>query len=339
MKLLYYNIFICKDGQKTSYPIERLIDFINNGTPLERTTVVEGKTIFLSKHRYPNQGRSAGGRSQDGSEYETSNRSLWLGKFLDDKPFAGEIGSDNLDEILGDVYQPNTCLFVSDSKLLIMEYNFNGPRKLQIENFLTKYLNQNGDSQYTVKLIQIVKPRAMNLVSASDSIKSISITVKNDNFQILNLFPNPGNSEGVLERLFNGPVAVSNQYDVNETTVVLKKGRMRRNMNVDDVTNILLLLDADSPLLVSAKVSFLNPETNDVDTIDLKHDGFYTSNVNCENLTGFEYLANQVTSHYYDEQGSNKNAEFHQYLGEIIHIEVNEIQFGYPTEPTIEDDV
>lgn len=337
MKLLYYNIFICKNGQKTSYPIERLIDFINGGTPLQRTTVVDGKTIFLSRHRYPNQRRSADGTSENGYEYETTNRTVWIGKFLDDKPYAGQIGSDDLDEILGDVYQPNTCLFISDSQLLVMEYNFNGPGKLQIEKFLTDYIRQHVDNEYTVKLIQLIKTRALELVLATDSIKNISITVKNDDFQILNLFPNPGDSAGVLERLFTGPVDVSNQYDVNETTVVLKKGRMKKNMNVTDVTNILFLLNADSPWLVSAKVSFLNPQTHKVELIDLKHDGFYTSTVDIENLTGFEYLADQITGHYYDEQARNKNSEFHKYLNEIVQIETDEIQFMYPTPIVIEN--
>ncbi|HAQ8549306.1 TPA: hypothetical protein IYA63_002623, partial [Enterococcus faecium] len=232
MKALYFNVFICKNGEKTDYPISKLIDHINNKQAKDRTKEVDGKFIFLSKHRFPEMKRKDNGMAMDGYEYEVGNRTVWIGKFLEDKPFAGEIGSEQLEEISGDVYQPNTCLFICEAHLLLMEFTNLGPKKNALEGYLSQFIE--GD-EYTVKLVPLIKEKMLSLVKASESIKEIVITVKNDDFSLNSVFKEYGEHKTLLEKAVESPVKAGKEMGANETTIVFKKGKMRKNMSSDMV--------------------------------------------------------------------------------------------------------
>ncbi|MFS7422542.1 DUF6731 family protein [Carnobacterium maltaromaticum] len=329
MKTLYYNAFLCRNGEKTDYLLYRLIDFISGGEAKERTRILEdNKVIFSSRHRYPEVGRDGDG-SRSGNEFIDNNRTAWIGKFNEDKPYAGEIGTDNLEQIVGDLYQPNTCLSISDNFLFIMEYNFLGPSKKQIEKFLSSYIVSNQDDvNYSVKLYEIKKDPMLRLVANSESIKSVTITVNNNGFNLENIF-NEGTP--LLERLFSGPVEAANEMEVNQTTIVLKKGRRKKEMSVDLIGQILGLIRVNSTELVSAVVEFKNPTTGNMDKFDLKHDGFYTSSIQSNDYTGFEILSDLLTKHYYDDMNRNKDRSYHQYLPLIQPVQ-GEFRLVFPND-------
>ena len=322
MKALYFNVFICKNGEKTDYPISNLIDHINNKQAKDRTKEVDGKFIFLSRHRFPEMKRKDNGMAMDGYEYEVGNRTVWIGKFLEDKPFAGEIGSEQLEEISGDVYQPNTCLFICEAHLLLMEFTNLGPKKNALEGYLSQFLE--GD-EYTVKLVPKKKKKMLSLVKASESIKEIVITVKNDDFSLNSVFKDYGEHKTLLEKAVESPVNAGKEMGANETTIVFKKGRMRKNMSSDMVSKILEMINIKSDYLVSAKVTFLNPKTQEKETINLKLDGLYNTDLGEIKSNGFDFLANKFTEHYYDYHNRNKNPEYRKFLP-LKNISIDEIK-------------
>lgn len=311
MKALYFNIFICKNGKATNYPVNKLLDHIINKDAINRTKEVDGNVIFLSQHRYPKMNRNSDGTCMDGYEYEQNNRTVWIGKFLQDKPFAGKIGSEELEQITGDVYQPNTCLFISDSHLLVMEHTNLGPRKIALENYLSQYID--GD-EYTVKLIPIIKEKMLSLVKSSDSVKKIVLTIKNHDFSLNSVFKDYEEHSSLLQQAIENPAKAGEQMGANETTVEFKKGRMKKNMSSDMVSKVLNMIDVDSKHLVSAKVTFTNPKTKENETINLKLDGFYNTDLGELDSNGFPFLANKFTEHYYDNKGKNKNNEYIRFL-------------------------
>lgn len=319
MKILYFNAFLCRNGEKTDYPLHKLIDFISLGNAIQRTKILENnKVIFSSRHRPPVVGRD-GNKSRAGHEFIDNNRTAWIGKFNEEKPYAGLIGTDDLEQIVGDLYQPNTCLSISDNFLFIMEYNFLGPSKKQIEKFLSSYIvNNQPDVNYSVKLYEIKKEPMLRLVANSESVKSVTITVNNDGFNLENMF---SGETTLLQRLFVGPVEAANEMEVNQTTIVLKKGRRKKEMSVDLIGQILGLIRIGSNELVSAVVEFKNPTTGKIEKFDLKHDGFYTGYVESGNYTGFEKLSDLITQHYYDEMSRNKDRSYHGYLPLIKSIQ------------------
>lgn len=311
MKALYFNIFICKNGELTNYPINKLLDHIIVKDAIDRTKDVDGNVIFLSEHRFPEMKRNSDGSCMDGYEYDQNNRTVWIGKFLQDKPFAGKIGSEELKQITGDVYQPNTCLFISDSHLLVMEYTNLGPRKNALESYLSQFIE--GD-EYTVKLIPIIKEKMLSLVKSSDSIKKIVLTIKNHDFSLNSVFKDYEDHSSLLKQAIENPAKAGEQMGANETTVEFKKGRMKKNMSPDIVSKVLNMIDIDSKHLVSAKVTFVNPKTKEIETINLKLDGFYNTDLGDLDSNGFQFLASKFTEHYYDIKGKNKNAEYRKFL-------------------------
>lgn len=329
MKILYFNAFLCKNGEKTKFPLNQLFDFIIRGNPRERTQKINrGKIISLSKTRDIIVRRD-GSRSVPGYEFINTNRSMWIGKFNDDKPFTGDIGTDEIEQIVGDLYQPNMCLSISDNFLFLMEYNFLGPSKRQIEEFLTKYIHSNTeDITYDVRLFEIPTEKMMEVIPDSKSIKSVTITLNNDGFQLGGLFNNLSDDKAsIFKKLISSPVEASNEMDVNQTTIVLKKGRRKKEMDIDQISDILSLIRIDSDLLASAVVEFEHPRTGVVTRVNLKHDGYYTGTIPSENYSGFDILAELLTTHYYDKNNRSKDNHYIDY--DFTDYDEEEFQFQF----------
>lgn len=332
MKILYFNIFLEKDGQKTNYKLSNLIDYIFTQSPSDRTvTLGSQRHVVLHSVRNKQHGRKSDGSTLANHEYIQGNRTIWIGKFRSEKPYEGKIGEDDIRKIDGDLFQPNTCLYIPDSYLFLMEYNFLGPNKGQVEEYLTSFIKSNvPNSSFTVKLVPISKDSIRDLLIASDSIKELRITIKNEGFQLSRLFPNiDQDQKSLLEKLFKGMVEVSNELDINTTTILLKKSRYKREMNVKKIDSILKLLNANDKNLISAKIKFENPKTHVVEELDLKHDGYLTSEKTVRNLTTFESLANSLTEHYYDEMNRHTDDKFHEY-GNLLPINLSEITILKP---------
>ena len=331
MKILYFNAFLCKNGEKTRYPLHRLFDFIISGTPDERTQIVNrGKIISLAKNR-SSLARREQGRSVPGYEFINTNRSVWIGKFNDDKPFTGAVGSDEIEQIVGDLYQPNMTLSISDSFLILMEYNFLGPGKRQLEEFLSSYVKDlnSDEAKYDVRLYEIPTDEMSHLIPNSRSIKSVTLTLNNEGFHLGNLFNNLSEDNmSIFRKLFSSPIEASNEMDVNQTTIVLNKGRRRKEMDVDRISEILNLIRVDSDLLASAIVKFEHPTTREVIKMDLKHEGYYTGQIESEDYAGFDFLAELLTTHYYDRNNRAKDTHYTQF--DFVDYISEEFELRYP---------
>lgn len=332
MKVLYYNIFLEKDGKKTDYKLSSLFDFIIS-QPAENRTIKLGsqKHLFLHSVRDSKCGRKPDGATLENHEYVNGNRTIWVGKFSSDKPYEGEIGTEVIRKINGDLFQPSTCLYIPDSYLFLMESNFLGPNKGQIEEYLSNFIKSNiPNSKLTVKLIPILKESIRDLLPASDSIKELKITIKNDGFQLSNLFPNAENDQkSLLEKLFGSMIEVSKQLDANTSTILLKKSRYKQEMNISKVDSILKLLNANDKNLLSAEVKFKNPKTKVVEKLDLKNDGFLTSEKTVGNITAFDNLANLLTEHYYEDVDRQADDKFYEF-GNLLPIKSAEIDMCLP---------
>ncbi|WP_438836311.1 hypothetical protein [Streptococcus pluranimalium] len=176
----------------------------------------------------------------------------------------------------------------------------------------------------------IVKESIRTLLPASNSIKEVSITVRNDGFQLSRLFPEViGDQETLLQKLFGNMIEVSNELDINTTTVIFKKSRYKREMDIRKIDNILSLLNTNDQNLISAKVKFENPRTGVTDELDLKHEGYLTSEKSTGRLTGFDNLASLLTEHYYDDVNRQADDKFYGF-GNLLPIQPSEISISLP---------
>ena len=334
MHIQYFNDFFCRNVEKTNYDLSKLIDKIRVSSPVERTVKLGSQqTIFMNDSREPLFSRTSGS-SLDGFEYLPSNRTVWIGKYRSEKPYEGKIGEEEIRQIDGDLFEPSVCLIIPTSYLFLMERKFLGPSINQIGEYLSSFIKSNDPNvKYSVKFEPMKTDSLKPLIEASESIKSIEIQIKNEGFQLSNLFPNINDSnKTLLEKLFGNMIEVSEELDINTTTVVFKKSRYKREMDIKRVDGILKLLNSSDKNLISAKVEFLNPETHRFDEVDLKKDGFYILEKTSLKTENFDKLANLMTEHYYDDQNSNKDL-YYTSFGSLLS--VNESEFKIVTENSI----
>lgn len=334
MHIQYFNAFLCRNGEKTNYDLSKLIDKIRVSSPVERTVKLGSQqTIFMNDSREPLFSRTSGS-SLDGFEYLPSNRTVWIGKYRSEKPYEGKIGEEEIRQIDGDLFEPSVCLIIPTSYLFLMERKFLDPSINQIGEYLSSFIKSNDPNvKYSVKFEPMKTDSLKPLIEASESIKSIEIQIKNEGFQLSNLFPNINDSnKTLLEKLFGNMIEVSEELDINTTTVVFKKSRYKREMDIKRVDGILKLLNSSDKNLISAKVEFLNPETHRFDEVDLKKDGFYILEKTSLKTENFDKLANLMTEHYYDDQNSNKDL-YYTSFGSLLS--VNESEFKIVTENSI----
>ncbi|MEZ7616588.1 hypothetical protein O3651_06500 [Streptococcus sp. 27098_8_73] len=327
MKVQYFNVFLCRNGEKTDYDLSKLIDKIRGSSPVERTVKLGSQqTLFMNNSREPLYRRTTGS-SLDGFEYLPKNRTAWIGKYRSEKPYEGKIGQEEIKQIDGDLFEPSVCLIIPTSYLFLMERKFLGPSINQIGEYLSSFVkSKDPNVKYSVKFEPMKKDSLKPLIEASDSIKSIVIQIKNEGFQLSNLFPNINDSnQTLLEKLFGNMIEVSEELNINTTTVAFKKSRFQREMDVKRVDSILKLLNPENKNLISAKVEFLNPETHVVDEVDLKNDGLYILEKTSLKTDDFYKLANLMTKHYYDDQNRNKDLQY-TLFGDLLPIDENEFE-------------
>ena len=54
MKVQYFNVFLCRNGEKTNYNLSKLIDKIRKSSAVERTSKLGSQhTMFMNDSRDP----------------------------------------------------------------------------------------------------------------------------------------------------------------------------------------------------------------------------------------------------------------------------------------------
>ena len=326
MKIQYFNVFLCRNGEKTNYDLSKLIDIIRVSSPMERTVKLGSQqTIFMNDSREPLFSRTSGS-SLDGFEYLPSNRTVWIGKYRSEKPYEGKIGEEEIRQIDGDLFEPSVCLIIPTSYLFLMERKFLGPSINQIGEYLSSFIKSlNPQVKYSIKFEPITKESLKPLIVDSESIKKITFQIKNEGFQLSNLFTNiEQEDKSLLEKLVEYPVEATEELGGNYTEIVLKKGRIKGDMRIQKIYEILNSLNIDDKNLISAKVEFKNPNSGNLEKIDLKTDGFYILEQNSLKTDDFQRLSTLMTEHYYDL--CNRDKDDH-YLSHGNLLSVDETEF------------
>ena len=152
MNIQYFNVFLCRNGEKTNYDLSKLIDKIRVSSPVERTVKLGSQhTMFMNNSRNPSSSRTSGS-SLDGLEYLPRNRTVWIGKYRSEKPYEGKIGEEEIKQIDGDLFEPSVCLIIPTSYLFLMERKFLGPSINQIGEYLSSFIKSKVPNvKYSVK--------------------------------------------------------------------------------------------------------------------------------------------------------------------------------------------
>lgn len=312
-RLLYYNAFICKNGKKTNFPISKFLDYLmTSKTPEDRYKDLKNGSYTMNKMRPPNQ------------EKESGNRSVWVGKYREKKPFSGQRKTDIVNPIAGDVFEPATCLFIDSSHLLVMEYNHVGCKDKGLVEYFNSFLhNSSGlddsNPQWTFELEPLKNGKGLDVISHSSQIKAVSIDFLTKSSFLSELVKEDAQNKGIIEELVGNTINVAKKVGASVTTLSLKQSRFKDKMDINILTALLASLDLSSQGIVSVKVTYKNSQSKKTETIDLKHEGLLSDIIlEGDNSNGFEFIASNLSEYYYglgSRKGYNNHLRF-----EISHI-------------------
>lgn len=297
MRVLYYNLYVCKNGVKTDYPLEKVIDTIFIKKPADRLCNLRSGAYSLTKMREPSQ------------ENETRNRSFWISKYRDKKPLTGTRGTDEAEPIDKDVMETANCLLIPAKKFLAMEYSHLGCRIKGLVEYLNQFLFSDVDNttsdRWHIEYIKITEKSKFSDIGNSSNVKRIDVDFNASGKAESFLNEKASEAKTVLEKVFKSSLETANYIDANIAAFTVKKGKLSGKMDSYDVVELLKTIYVENDNIISVKVIFDNPTTNKKnDVVDLKHDGQMQDVVVIDdNLTGFEVLAREINKYYYGEGG------------------------------------
>lgn len=303
MRLLYYKLYVCKNGKETDYPLEKLIDTIYNYEPKDKLRSLSTGDYSLTKMRVPDQ------------EREMRNRSFWISKYRDKKPLGGTRGTDEVTTIDKDVMETANCLVIPAKNFLAMEYSQLGCRINGFVEYLNSFLisdttDETSDS-WTVEYIKVTEKSKMSVIRNSKNIKRIDVDFIARGEVKDFLVSSDSEEKSIMEKVFYSSIETAKHIGGNLSTFTVRKGRYSDKMHSLDVVKVLQTLLFDSENITSVKVTFDNEETGKKnDYVDLKHDGQMQGELLVgDTNTGFEYISREISDFYYGE-GSRKGISF-----------------------------
>ncbi len=316
MKLLYYNVFVCKNGARTDYPLEKVLDHIMMHQPKQRLKELRNGAYSINKMRLPNL------------EKETRNRSFWVSKYREKKPLAGVKGTDEAEPITKDVIETANCLLIPVKSLLVMEYAHLGCRINNLVEYLNSFLfnsRETSGDKWSISFEKIRKPSSIDEIKNSRNIKSLTVDFLVDSNTEDLLVANDSSVKTLMEKLLETSNEAAKFVSGNIATVTIKKGKFKSRMDSLDVVKLLQVIQWEHEGIESIKVTFDNPVTKRKnETVDLKHDGQIQDEIlKGDTANGFEYLAQSISDFYYGDGGRKAYSNVDRYYRENINSSID----------------
>ncbi|WP_334263572.1 hypothetical protein [Lactiplantibacillus plantarum] len=276
MKLNFYNVFLEQNGEKTRLSLNTLLDHINNQTAIGRTLKLDDD-CYYSMPRY--------------NQVDNQCRVFWIGKFLKEKPYNGHVGTDEIEEIIGDVYQPVICLYDEAYGLLAIESSLMGPTRKTVEAFLNAYISNLDDGNtddYEVALIQQKSEAGLNIINAQTEILRIWIQIHVEGVEMDNLFVDDNQQQNLLQTILHRNTDFATDCNANVMSLELKKGRYNGNLN-GTIIALMEAINSEDTHLISGLVD-VKLGNGEKTTIDLKGKKNLVFYKNVGDITGFDAL-------------------------------------------------
>ncbi|KEZ15325.1 hypothetical protein Lp90_0765 [Lactiplantibacillus plantarum] len=317
MNLKFFNVFITKNGKKTNLSINQLLDYISNRTSLERTIKLADKSYY-SMPQF--------------EAVDRGHRIFWIGKFLKDKPYNGHLGTDDIEEIVGDVYQPVICSYESNYNLLIVQSSLIGPSKNKIQEFLNAYISEVDDGnteEYALEIIPQYSELNIQNINQNYEIISITIEVRTNNYNE-NSFWNE--HQHIFGALLQSGTDFGQQHDSKIMRLTFKNGHYKGDVN-GTVIPIMQAINADDPSLINGNVYVKMPDGSKR-TILLKGSKDSSMFKDVGDITGFGALKEVLKGMYTDNEipSEAKFYNLNKYVDDLIqcndHIDYKENPYG-----------
>ncbi|MFL2116259.1 hypothetical protein ACEN4P_01355 [Marinilactibacillus psychrotolerans] len=301
-RLLFFNVFLCKGNDITNYPVHRFLDDLINLGVSDRFQTIEQTKYKINAVRL--------------DENRTYNREFWFCKYRNDRPFIGDSESDDTDPIDSDVIEPTVFNFIASSHLLVMGYNNYGPSYNILQIYLNRFINNNGlseddDNFLHFKVIPVKSVDQMMLIRNAQYISKVDIEYRVSDADYSNLIDGNYRDRPIIADAMEENKRVSELLGSNIGNLVLKKGRFRDPIDMNEALALFANLDLDNDLIRDVKVT-VKDEYNKNKNISLKNNGLLYEYITINGNT-FDYLRGAIREEYYGRLGqpaSNEHVQF-----------------------------
>ncbi|QUH21432.1 DUF6731 family protein [Alkaliphilus sp. B6464] len=262
----FFNVAIFKNGEKTDLDFLKFIDQIACFPWECRVRNLSGNISALFPLHL--------------SELHKEKRIIPIGKFRTDyKPFLGKVTTSDLREIQKDLDVVELVTMVYDQKYrtAVLDYNQNGLKPKNIEEYFTSFIHRIEGIEWAVKLIPVISKKGIENIEESMQIRQLEIKLKLDKYSeniiARGVKVDDNNSKLILDVLSNFR-AGNTSLDANTLKLEFNLGQNKTGtMNLETVKHLTKVLNLDSNYIESVKVRYRDAKTDKLDTIDLKYIG------------------------------------------------------------------
>ncbi|MBK2004175.1 hypothetical protein JI641_14420 [Listeria ivanovii subsp. londoniensis] len=302
-KIHYYNIFVTKKGEKSTYKLNHIFDkFIY---PLDEQMKLKNcktKPISLNNYLMPDLG--IGGR-------EGNFRTMAFADYRDDKPYLGEKGTNKREEIEDDVFEVTRSVIFPDDYLIAVEYNHAGCKAGHVAEYIRRFLPT--DQDLDIEIIQIQQNDMLNKVLRSNSIKEIMVTIDASIAGVLDgLYDFKAKEEEkkspIFTQIVEDSVDTAKEIGASKAVFGFGQGRKKNVIKQKEIISFINLLDINNPSLINLTVTFIDPDTHEKIVKNLKTESFIEDEI-CEGsfTPGDENVRDEIIDSYNKRGASVKN--------------------------------
>jgi hypothetical protein len=305
--ILYYDIFVTRNGVKTTVPLNSLIDEI---------VVLEDDEKFWNRKKLSLLYLKP---IELQNPLTIQNRSIAIAKYRESyKPYTGRIGTNIANPIEEDVIEFTNCFFIGRSKQIAIEYNHFGSRHHEIASYISSFLPKDPQNYWNVELEPIETNVGLNDILHSEKIYSIEFTV-----DCTRDIPATLDTRSFFGGFVEKTVTSHNEFGANVAYIKFGNGRKRIDVIVaEQLVRLLHHLNFEDDLFAAVKVDYHSPNTGRRETIDLKNHNILKSIImEGDTATGYEYILDQIEVKYNVENRPGSNA-YLNYEGELVFSEL-----------------
>lgn len=259
----FYNYAIKKNGKPTSIQAVELIRMIYKIPWSNRLRLINDHPTGIFETR--------------SIKLDEKNRflSAALGKFRRDyKPFMGDLGTQRLAQIPGDIVEIVYMLVDLNYQVIMLEFNQHGIRAGGLEEYFNSFFPEQNDQNWSFHLPPIFSRKGLGDIAGSDQIRAIEIKLKLSKFEedLITVKENSKKESNIIPFILSSKKAES----LAARTVRLEFGvgqSKDHTMDIDSVMNLLHLLNIQSDAIDTLRVRFKDGKSKKMDTVDLKNSG------------------------------------------------------------------
>lgn len=306
--ILYYNVYITFNGEKTNHRLSDLIDRIEQFDNVGKFWSTKNLSLLYLKMIDIN------------NPLNIYNRSFAIAKYRNNyRPYTGRIGTNIANPIEDDVIEFTCCSYIDHSRQLLIEYNHHGSRPNEIAKYLSSFLPKNEGAIWDLCLEPIDATRGLNVIRQARRINSIEFKI--DCTQPLPDFQ----AETFLGNYIRRTVESHVEFGANMATIKFGNGRRRLEIiEAQTLIQMVALLNLENDVFSSVKIEFVSAE-NLKETIDLKN-GNILKNIILQDIdaNGYEFIIDQMEISY-DINHQPGNTAYQRFTNLIWNMNLPEI--------------